>query len=169
MLLYCSCPDPSSLCTIYIYIGYTSININNKSIILTIIILKSYLSEINNNFFAVTIDLMSSVVSCRFLNQQDRTLKSCSIMYNRSESCRVDDALHLSRFRQISQDTSNTVVIGLPFVKQLDGNRTGTFCFVVSATNATYTAMISGAFNIGNVLDLTSFSVLYCCMNYPPR
>ena len=70
-------------------------------------------------------------------------------MYNQSETCEVDDTLRLSQVRQIAQDTSDSVIIGLPFVNGLRSDRQS-YCFVVNATNGTYTAMIRGTFNTGN-------------------
>jgi hypothetical protein len=70
-------------------------------------------------------------------------------VYNQSETCEVDDTLRLSQVRQIAQDTSDLVIIGLPFVNHLRSDRQS-HCFVVNATNGTYTAMIRGTFNTGN-------------------
>ena len=98
------------------------------------------------------IDLMSAAVVCTFINQQandlSSTTKTCSIVYNQSETCEVDDMLRLSPIRQIAQDTSDNVKIGLPFVNRLHGSR-GMYCFVVNATNGTHTAMIRGTFDTG--------------------
>ena len=97
---------------------------------------------------------MSTAVTCTFLSSQQSngglTTKTCSIMYNQSETCEVDDTLRLSQVRQIAQNTSDTVTIGLPYINRLRGGR-DSYCFVVNATNGTYTAMIRGTFSTGNV------------------
>ena len=107
-------------------------------------------AEITNEFVTVTIDLMSAAVICNFQQSTSSSAtKTCSIVYNQSETCEVDDTLRLSQVRQIAQDTSDSVTIGLPFVSRLSGARQS-YCFVVNATNGTYTAMIRGTFNTGN-------------------
>ena len=96
------------------------------------------------------IDLMSAAVTCSFQQSTagGSAIKTCSIVYNQSEGCLVDDTLRLSQDQQIAQHTSDSVIIGLPFVNRLRSGRQS-YCFVVNATNGTYTAMIRGTFNTG--------------------
>ena len=125
-----------------------------RQILACIYVLLISSTDITNNFVAVTINLMSGAVICTFLNQRgggsSSAIKSCSIVYNQSETCEVDDMLRLSPIRQIAQDRSDVVTIGLPFVNRLRGSR-GSYCFVVNATNGTYTAMVRGTFDTGIV------------------
>ena len=71
-------------------------------------------------------------------------------MYHQSETCEVDDTLSLSQIRQTAQNTSDTVTIGLPFINHVRGGR-DSYCFVINATNGTYTVMIRGTFSTGNI------------------
>ena len=116
-------------------------------------LLITFPAEITNEFVTVTIDLMSAAVTCDFQQSTSSSAtKTCSIVYNQSETCEVDDTLRLSQVRQIAEDTSDSVTIGLPFVNRrlsTSGARQS-YCFVVNATNGTYTAMIRGTFNTGN-------------------
>ena len=75
-------------------------------------------------------------------------MKTCSITYYPSDSCRVTDALQLSTTKQSAQNISNFVAIGIPFVDHLrDSNRT--YCFVINASNGTHAATVQGALNRG--------------------
>ena len=110
----------------------------------------------------VTIDLMSAAVICNFRQSSANggsTTKMCSIVYEQTETCEVDDTLRLSQVRKFAQDTSNSVIIGFPFVNRLSSDRQ-TYCFVVNATNGTYTAMIRGTFNTGTIIYV-------CVLSFP--
>jgi hypothetical protein len=93
-----------------------------------------------NMFFNVTFDLSSDVAICTFLNQHESTTKTCTLMYNQSESCQLDtpDTSHTAQ-------SASLTIVRIPFVN----NGTGQHCFAVSASNGTYRAVIQGALNIG--------------------
>lgn len=93
------------------------------------------------------IDLISGTAVCNFLNQHEDNMKSCSIVYNHSETCGIK-VLDLSSVMQSAENISNTVIVGLPFLKHLNGND-GMYCFVATASNGTYTVMVQGKFSSG--------------------
>ena len=100
------------------------------------------LTDIFNNFFNVTFNLSSNAAVCIFPNQHESTTKTCSLIYNQSESCLrlLDSPVPLS---QTVQSTSNTVRISFPFVNDVhDGKEL--HCFVVSASNGTYRVIVQG-------------------------
>ncbi len=98
----------------------------------------------------MTFDLSSDVAICTFLNQHDRksTTKTCTLMYNQSESCQLDTA----DMSHTAQSASNVVRVSFPFVNNLHGS-TERHCFVVSANNGTYRAIIQGILNTGIYRD----------------
>ena len=117
--------------------------------------------DVNNSFVKVTIDSMPPVVTCAFLNQQGSSIKSCSVAYTISETCVIGDMLLLPQMKQIAQSVSNTVTVGFP-ISHTFNNHSG--CFIATATNSTFTAMIQGSFNTGAVynnsiywINLTSY------------
>ena len=67
-------------------------------------------------------------------------------MYNRSESCQLDN-LDMS---QTAQSASNIVRVNFPFISNLH-NSIEQHCFVVSANNGTYKAIMQGILNTGTM------------------
>jgi hypothetical protein len=97
-----------------------------------------------NIFFNVTIDLSSEAAICTFLNQHGSTTKTCTLVYNQSESCQLDTP----DTSYTAQSASNVVRVSFPFVNNLhDG--TERHCFAVRASNGTYRAIIQGILNTG--------------------
>ena len=95
-------------------------------------------------------DLISTSVTCTFLNQEESSMKTCSIAYYRSNSCGLDELSSLPT-KQIAQNASNTITIGIPFIDQLRGGD-GMFCFIVSANNGTHAATVRGTLNRGTII-----------------
>ena len=102
----------------------------------------------------MTFDLSSDVVICKFLNQHESTIKTCTLIYNQSESCPLDTP----DTSYTAQSASDIVRVSFPFVNNLhDG--TERHCFFVSASNGTYRAIIQGTLNTGKM----SINVIACC------
>jgi hypothetical protein len=70
-------------------------------------------------------------------------------MYNQSESCQLVDTPDTSH---TAQSASNVVRVSFLFVNNLHGS-TEQHCFVVSANNGTYRAIIQGNLNTGIYRD----------------
>ena len=73
-------------------------------------------------------------------------MKTCTIMYNQSESCQLDNLV----MSQTAKTASNTVRVRFPFVNNLRDS-TELHCFVVSASNGTYRAIVQGTLNTGTM------------------
>ena len=95
-------------------------------------------------------DLISTSVTCTFLNQEESIMKTCSITYYQSNSCGLDELPSLPT-KQSAQNASNTVTIGIPFIDQLRGGD-GTYCFIISANNGTHAATVQGTLNRGTLI-----------------
>ena len=105
----------------------------------------------NNSFVKVTVDPIPPMVICAFLNQQGSSVKTCSVIYVFSETCVIGDTLRLAQqMKQTAQSISNTVMIGLP-ISHTSNNQNINGCFIATATNGTFTAMIQGSFKTGAV------------------
>ena len=97
--------------------------------------------DMYNNFFNVTIDLETSTAVFTFLNDKDISTKSCSIfVYNQTETC----LLKVLPGKQSTQSTSNIIVVTFDL---LNGDQVQ-HCFSATASNGTYTATVTGTFNI---------------------
>ena len=97
----------------------------------------------SNNFVQVIVDLSSSSVICKFINQEANHLKSCTITYGPGENC---DNLSNHGLRSDTTSTSDSVVIHLPGLAQARGM---VYCYTITASNGTFTAMVMGAFSTG--------------------
>ena len=96
-----------------------------------------------NNFVEVIIDLLSSAVICKFIEDQG-DMKSCTIAYGPGEAC---DNLSNHSLSSDSTVISDSVVISLPVLSQSRGME---YCYVVTASNGSFTAMVKGTFSTGN-------------------
>ena len=105
-----------------------------------------------NKFFNVTFDLSSGAAICTFLNQRESTTKTCTLVYNQSESCQLDTP----DMSQTAQSASNVVRVSFPLISE----STEQHCFVVSASNGTYRAIIKGTLNTGTIIMI--FHKLCC-------
>ena len=118
----------------------------------------------HNRVFDVMINLQSSAVICTFLNQEGGAEKSCTVTYYQSESdgCTVegaDVAVQSSLTRQTAQNTSNTVIVGVPFVDSIPIDSQTRYCLVVMASNGSHTANVLGSFNKG-IYDIVTLKQL---------
>ena len=95
-----------------------------------------------NNFVDVIVDLPLSAFVCKFSDHEANTPKTCTVSYGPGESC--DD---LSRSGQAAA-TSESVLVHLPALAQDSGSR---YCYVVTASNGSFTAKVTGTFNTGIV------------------
>ena len=81
-------------------------------------------------------------VTCSFLNQQETSNNSCSIKYGLpGETCRI-----LSH-QNGNSSSSDGVQVVLPMNDLLQPQRE--YCFIVTASNGTFIAMVEGLFTIG--------------------
>ena len=90
------------------------------------------------------IDLLSSAVICKFIEDQDDNMKSCTIAYGPGEAC---DNLAGHGLASDTTVKSESVVINLPVLSQNSGME---YCYVVTASNGSFTAMVKGTFSTGN-------------------
>ena len=115
---------------------------NHNSILILILL---YLGT-TNNFVRVIIDLLSAVVVCKFIEDQGNNMKPCSIAYEPIEMC--DDLSVNHNLITNATVTSNSVSLNLPILSESIGKE---YCYVVTASNGSFTAMVKGTFTTGMV------------------
>ena len=97
----------------------------------------------------MTVDLLSAAIFCQFIDYQGNNVKSCSIGYApiAIEMC---DNMVIHGHNVISNTTatldSDVVVISLPVLSESTGEE---YCYVATASNSTFTAMVKGTFSTG--------------------
>ena len=111
-------------------------------------------SGATNSLVNVTFNLALSTVFCKFLDQQDSTVKSCIIEYGPSRSC--GDLLHK---QQNNASTISTVAIDLRDQPQLFEEIM--HCFVVTASSKTFTLKVKGSFNTCKYTYIACIIILY--------
>ena len=93
------------------------------------------------------IDLLSAAIVCQFIDDQVKNMKSCSIAYGpTTEEC-DNMAIH-SRISNTTF-TSDSVVINLPVLSDSIGIE---YCYIATASNGTFTAMVKGTFSTGIIV-----------------
>ena len=97
----------------------------------------------DNNFIEVIVDLQSSAIICKFINRQPNNLKLCSVVYGSGDTC---DNLSNYGLGSDTTFTSESVIIHLPVLSQ---STRMIYCYVVTASNDTFTAMFTGTFSTG--------------------
>ena len=107
-------------------------------------------SGLNDTFVNVSIDELASAVTCTFLSEkQSDVVKTCSITYkaynDTKVQCELKALLQPQHEIQSAESLSNTVTIGLPFLR----NHGILYCFIVVASNGTHTALVQGRFSQG--------------------
>ena len=103
-----------------------------------------YSSGTTNHFVDLSFNLASETATCLFLHQQESSYKSCSIMYGlpAGETC-----TSLSYQSNTSESNYVYMHIGLPTTNQLQSQ--SEYCFTITASNGTLTAMVEGTFTTG--------------------
>ena len=102
----------------------------------------------------MTVDLLSAAIICQFIDDQGKNMKSCSIAYGpTTEEC-DNMAIH-SRVSNTTF-TSDSVVIHLPVLLDSIGME---YCYIATASNGTFTAMMKGTFSTGIMIaEISSLS-----------
>ena len=109
-----------------------------------------------NNFIRVIIDLLSAAVVCQFIEDQgNNNCKSCSIAYGPVETCNNVSGNHT--LISNTTVTSNSVVINLPILSENIGML---YCYVATASNGTFTAMVKGTFSTGDIIGANRTLIL---------
>ena len=103
-----------------------------------------------NNFVRVRADLLLATIVCEFIDNDDQSnnLKSCSIAYGPVENCnRLQLPINHSHI-MLGNTTaaSDSVVINLPVLSESIGKE---YCYIVTASNGTFTAFVKGTFSTG--------------------
>ena len=118
-----------------------SIGIFNLHSILTHILINGHTVAFNY-LVSVEVDLYSSTVTCKFLNQHEVNMKSCIIEYGSSKSC------HNLPFSSKKNETVfSTISIDLDTHAGFFDERM--YCYIITANNGTHTTKIHGQFNSG--------------------
>ena len=104
------------------------------------------------------VDLLSSAVICKFINQQNNNVKSCTIAYGPGETCSNLSNHGLSSRTTVTPDS---VVINLPELSQTDGIL---YCYLVTASNDSFTAVVEGMFSTGTCMHIYNV-ILYIVVN----
>lgn len=87
-------------------------------------------------------------------------MKSCSIAYGPTETC--DNTVNHSRISN-STVTSDSVVINLPVLSESIGME---YCYVATASNGTFTAIVKGTFSTGRVQNLYCDNIMASTILY---
>ena len=106
-------------------------------------------SEFTNTFFELSIHEQNFAVVCKFLKWKNGTTSKCSMAFrlNEFENCDVSDNQSLMI---TSQSATDNVILQLDSQCLLPGE----YCFVVTATNGSFTAKVTGSFIItGNMVE----------------
>ena len=96
----------------------------------------------------MTVDLLSAALSCRFTDDLGNNVKSCSIGYSpiATEMCDNTDILGKNIISNTTATSDSVVVISLPVLSKSTGEE---YCYVATASNGTFTAMVKGTFSTG--------------------
>ena len=109
------------------------------------IILRYIHADQSNMFISVVFDTVTNSIACNFKFQTQNTRSS-----NKKKLCRIDygpEEESCSSYSQTSQSISDMVRIGLP----LQLSPTVRYCFTVTGSNSTHTAIVEGTFTPGHV------------------
>ena len=93
----------------------------------------NYVTDEINNFVDVSFDTITRQFLCTFINKQDLSEKSCSVILYRG--CREEDVLTT----QVNSTNSQIVLV----VGSLQSD-SSVYCYVITASNNTITANING-------------------------
>ena len=94
----------------------------------------------------VSVNLVTKTVTCLFVQPRENSTKNCGIVYSLSrENCKP-----LNQSRNTSN--SDRVLIRFPSSEQFQPQEE--YCFTVTASNETFTALIEGSFALGKVYDV---------------
>ena len=104
----------------------------------------------------MVIDLLLSAVICKFIEDHGNNMKSCTIAYGPGEAC--DNLISNHSLITDSTVTFDSVVINLPVLSQSRGME---YCYVVTASNGSFTAMVKGTFSTGNYNNIIITSYIY--------
>ena len=97
------------------------------------------LVEPANHYIGVDTNLLRSNVCCTFLGQQQTDEKFCSIAFSPEEVC-MTNFVHRTEDRG---NASHFLSVELPELPQ------NIYCYIISASNETFTAKVEGKFNAG--------------------
>ena len=98
----------------------------------------------SNTFISVVFDTVTNSIVCNFKFQTQNTRSS------NKKLCRIDygpEGERCSSYSQTSQSILDMVRIGLP----LQLSPTVQYCFTVTGSNSTHTAIVEGTFTPGHV------------------
>lgn len=92
----------------------------------------------------VTFDEKNTKILCEFKNQDaDTSDEQCSIVY---VDCQQQSIPGGKQF-----NTTNNVADGLQFPLEFSSGDQATYCYVVTASNATYTVIVEGSITFGKL------------------
>ena len=97
-----------------------------------------------SSFVNVMFDVVLSSIHCKFLNQNESSEKSCSVVYG-SPNQGCSTATQSSYVQH-----SNTVIIGLPSLRSGESKSLGEYCFTITASNGTFTTKVAGRITTGS-------------------
>ena len=102
-----------------------------------------HITECDNRFVSIEYNSTEFTFSCRFLNEFDTSQKSCSVQYgNCDEGLSMMTPVNSSFSRSISLKLNQTSLSG-----------DASYCYIVTATNESYTARIEGILKSNVSLD----------------
>ena len=110
----------------------------------------------SNNFVNLNYDMNTKRIICTFINMEDASKKSCSIVYG---VCGQQEIRTLQE-----NSTSNQISL------ELDNLEEATYCYVATISNSTFTVNVNGTIDLGkyfNIIidNIMSFIVSYLFLN----
>lgn len=94
-----------------------------------------YYIDQSNNFVDLNYDMNTKRVICTFVNKEDASKKSCSIVYG---VCGQQEIRTLQE-----NSTSNQIPL------QLDNLEEATYCYVATISNSTFAINVNGTIDLG--------------------
>ena len=95
-----------------------------------------------NQFVDVTFNPVTKTVTCFFLNLEEGTKKFCSIVYSV-----FSERLRCRKLQQNSTSLTDEVVMSLVPAHDQNDAPIEYYCFTVTASNGTFTAVVEGSFS----------------------
>ena len=114
-------------------------------------------TESIQNFVSVEFNQTTKSVLCNFHNQRGDSIKSCSTVYGPGEDC-----TNLSQSSSGNSTRANSIAVDL-MLQHVYGD-SEIYCFHVTATSGTFTAVVQRIFNISHPSAST-----YTSTTYSPR
>ena len=128
--------------------------LSKLSAILKIGLLQFNPESTNNKVMVIVSQHFLTTITCKYLQPQTSSIKSCLIAYGPSTNTTCADPPYVT---QVQKFTNSTIDVELsPFPKF--HNET-LFCYRVTASNGTSTVAVMGTFHVGKYFKICQYSL----------